>query len=325
MNERYDRTCTVIGDYHRTRALSGAEAVARPWIKRLLPRDVFEALTFWMRLGYWPNLMVPRTFNEKISYRKLHEVPFSHPELVDKLAVRKFVAARVGAKHLTRVLRVFDDPRSLRLRDLPTSFALKCNTGSGMNLLVRDASRVSERSLIDACSRWVSRPYSERSHTYERIYDAVPARVFAEELLLPLESVRDYKVWCFAGQPEFVQTRISAGTRQVYRLFDTDGNPCSFGLFDAPSQMPLDKPACLAELLRLAVRLSQGSDFARVDLLVSAEERITFGELTFHPGGGRARFLPARYDSIYGARIPLHSRCPQPMPETEGSQESCLR
>jgi hypothetical protein len=297
----------MLGNPHRTRALSGTEAMARPWLKRCLPRNVFEALTFWMRLGYWPNLRHPGTFNEKISCRKLHEVPFAHPNLVDKLAVREFVAACVGAQYLTRILRVFDAPSDVRLRDLPTAFALKCNTGSGMNLLVRDASRVSERSLVAAGSRWVSRPYSTLSHSYECIYDGVAAKVFAEELLEPFESVREYKVWCFDGRPEFIQTCWREDKRRVYRLFDCDWIPCPFGVFNDPDPTPLEGPACLEEMLRLAACLSSEFDFARIDLNVTAGSRITFGEITFHPGGGRARFFPAHYDAVYGVRIPLLS------------------
>jgi hypothetical protein len=297
----------MLGNPHRTRALSGTEAMARPWLKRCLPRNVFEALTFWMRLGYWPNLRHPGTFNEKISCRKLHEVPFAHPHLVDKLAVREFVAERVGAQYLTRILRVFDAPSDVRLCDLPTAFALKCNTGSGMNLLVRDASRVSDRSLAAACSRWVSQPYSTLSHSYECIYDGVAVKVFAEELLAPLESVQEYKFWCFDGRPEFIQTSWREDKRRTYRLFDRDWIPCPFGVFNAPNPIPLERPACLADMLRLAACLSAEFDFARIDLNVTAECRITFGEITFHPGGGRARFFPAHYDAVYGARIPLLS------------------
>lgn len=284
------------------------EALSRPALKRVLPKECFERLTFFLRLGYWPDLKAPKSFNEKIAFRKLHEAMLPRPELVDKLAVRDLVAERIGQDYLPEVLAVYQPGESVRLKDLPAGFALKCNTGSGMNRIVSDHNQTSDAALTALVEDWCARTYSERSHTYECIYDTIPPKAFAEELLEPLESYREYKFWCFDGQPAFVQVQLSDG----YHVFTPEGDLADFSLFNPPAKAVGESPKRLPELLELAKTLAKGFDFVRVDLVVSGtEDRITFSELTFHPGGGRVRFFPREKDFELGERMPLLAKGPQ--------------
>ena len=285
---------------------AGLESVLRPLLKATLPRFFFERLTFVLRLGYWPDLDAPCSFNENISFRKLNEAQLPRPELVDKLAVRDFVEERIGGEYLTNVYRSYASGDSIRLAELPASFALKCNTGSGMNLIVNDAHLHTDDELNDLAAGWVSRPYSKRSHTYECIYDTTMPKVFAEELLEPLDSYREYKFWCFNGTPEFIQVQVDGG----YHVFRLDGVKADFSVFNPLSERIIEPPVCLDRLTALARALAEGFDFVRVDLVTSGEDRITFSELTFHPGGGRVRFYPRSKDFDLGAKMPKYSEGP---------------
>jgi hypothetical protein len=57
-------------------------------------------------------------------------------------------------------------------------------------------------------------------------------------------------------------------------------------------------------MLRLARTLSLPFIFARIDLYAEAE-RVYFGEITFHHGGGFEPVLPRRYAEILGDWIDL--------------------
>jgi hypothetical protein len=60
-------------------------------------------------------------------------------------------------------------------------------------------------------------------------------------------------------------------------------------------------------MIALAERLSQGTDFVRVDLY-SLPDRIVFGELTSYPAGGYSPFYPGHYNKIFGQPWTVPSR-----------------
>src|ERR1700761_8828670 len=90
-------------------------------------------LEFHAKLGYWPNLWRPKTFNEKLLRRKIKERDPYFSTLVDKLAVKDVVAGLVGDDWVTPTLwRGFSlPPRSLR--SWPKPYVIKANHGSGYN------------------------------------------------------------------------------------------------------------------------------------------------------------------------------------------------
>lgn len=285
------------------RVLRACEALSRPVLKRILSPKAFEAVTFWLRLGYWPHLDNPRSFNEHISNRKLYEHPFPHPERVDKLSVRSYVENLLGTTFLTQILTVYESPEQIILADLPRSFMLKSNTGSGMNFSVSDKSHFTEVKLRDICRPWFQAVYSKVSHSNERMYDEITPRVFAEELLDAPEMVQEYKFWCFHGKPMFIQvSRVYKGGR-IYKLYTTDWTPCDFSVFNPQMDCIFPRPVCLDLMLNASQTLSSPHPFVRVDFLVSSQNRVTFSELTFRPGGGRVRFFPRKMDFDLGANL----------------------
>ncbi|MGJ8652869.1 MAG: ATP-grasp fold amidoligase family protein [Opitutaceae bacterium] len=287
------------------------ESLLRPVLKKVLPPKSFEAVTFYLRLGYWPQLDAPRSFNEVISHRKLNEKVFPFPTLIDKLAVRDFVESRIGDSYFTNIIQSYTESEAIRLADLPEAFAFKCNAGSGMNQIVSSKQDVTEATLVDLARTWMSKPYSEVSHTYECIYDKTPRCVYAEELLDPLDSVREFKFWCIGGKPVFVQTLARGSEASGYEVFRPDGQIADYCVFNKAPKAPSDMPACLSKLLELAGILAEGFDFVRVDLMVSGDDRITFSEMTFHPGGGRVRFFPRGQDFDLGEQLPLFAKGPE--------------
>jgi hypothetical protein len=57
-------------------------------------------------------------------------------------------------------------------------------------------------------------------------------------------------------------------------------------------------------MLDIAKTLSEGLVFARIDLY-QFREKVYFGEITFHHGGGFEPFSPRKYDRILGDMIQL--------------------
>lgn len=285
------------------RFLQKIEAFLRPLLKKSLPKHTFERVTFFLRLGYWPDLRRPKSINEKISYQKINDLPAGVEQLVDKLEVREFVRNRIGDQYLTPLAAVYDSPEEVDLASLPKAFALKYNGGSGTNLIVRDKSQVSPKDIVEVCKNWTAKPFSQISHTYETIYDSIEPKIFAEALLTPLVTLQEYKIWCFQGEPALIQVSARLQGIERFKFYDLDWKDCEFSVYHKNTDFAVQRPPCLDKLIDLARRLSQGFPFVRVDLNVSEDFGITFGELTFHPGGGRLRFFPREFDFSLGERF----------------------
>ena len=96
----------VVGFIRKT-ARSVVDGIAR------IAGDQGETLTMFDSLGYFPNLLWPRSFSEKVVRRKLH-APAMWSEFADKVRVRDYVASRIGEGYLNPLHLVTTTPDGLR-------------------------------------------------------------------------------------------------------------------------------------------------------------------------------------------------------------------
>lgn len=64
-------------------------------LMKLCPR-LLTRILFYRTMGYWPDIDHPETFNEKIQWFKFHVRDPRITRCADKLAVRAYVAEKVG-------------------------------------------------------------------------------------------------------------------------------------------------------------------------------------------------------------------------------------
>src|SRR5262245_53120989 len=102
---------------------------ARTIFKAALPRAIQDYRNVH---GRWPNLFRPKTFNEKIIYKRLFDRRDVIIMFADKLRVREYVRDRLGSdKQLIPLISVHTDPASIDLAKLPPQFVLKASHGCG--------------------------------------------------------------------------------------------------------------------------------------------------------------------------------------------------
>ena len=90
-----------------------------------IPDGIYLRLRFRVKMGYWPNLNTPKTFNEKINWLKLHNRKPVYTTMVDKYAVKSYVASRIGEEHIIPTLGVWDSVDAIEWDSLPNQFFLK--------------------------------------------------------------------------------------------------------------------------------------------------------------------------------------------------------
>jgi hypothetical protein len=249
--------------------------------------------------GSYPNIFRPRSFSEKIQYRKLFDRRPILVTLADKYAVREFVRERVGGEFLTRLYHVTADPRDIPLSSLPDQFVIKPTHGCGWLEIVRDKTAVDLEQLQRTCADWLSRNFFYVAG--EWVYKTIPPRLIVEELLddgagnIPY----DYKFFVFGGKVAFLSVDLDRFGEHRRNMYDRDWNRLNFGFQRSCSDKPVERPAKLEEMIRIAETLCIGFDFLRIDMYC-AGERIVFGEVTTTPASGLEPFWPGGTDRWIG-------------------------
>lgn len=265
----------------------------------LLPDSWRLKILFRRTHGTWPDLQNPKTFSEKVQWRKLHDRRGTLTLFADKYRVRSYVESKIGARYLANTYWASESAQTLPFDELPRSFVLKANHGTRWNILVKDKSQHDRAELIATLDAWLHSRYPPEHGEWG--YLKVKPLAFAEEFLATRtgEIPVDFKFFVFNGTVRMIQVDLERFTAHSRCLYDADWN-----LFPAVMGYPRGKgyppPENLPEMIECARKLADGIDFVRVDLY-NVDGRIVFGELTNYPGGGLEKFTPASFDAQVGA------------------------
>jgi hypothetical protein len=272
--------------------------------KSLLPDALFLSLLHHKCIGRYPNLIRPVTFNEKILQRNLRPDP-RYIGLTDKLGVREYIAAKLGAEHLIPLVATPDVFTREVFDALPNAFVMKANHGSSFVEVVRDKSDTSFEKLQRRAKQWLAIDFYDIAR--ERHYRTIEPRIFFEHLLLDSRGQipADFKVHCFSGRsgsPTFYILVISDrfGSATHGDVYDIHWNHLDIAIgYYKRSAKPAPRPENLESVLDAAAVLCEDFDYVRVDLY-APDNHVYFGELTFTPGAGVLPFTPDKIDYEWG-------------------------
>jgi hypothetical protein len=270
--------------------------------------DYFESHYCLARTtGEFPDLVAPASYNDKVQWLKLFDQDPATVTMVDKLAVRDYVADCVGEQYLIPIRAHASRATDLAPSDLHPPFAIKATHDSGSTSLVfTDAENVVEKAVRKAerarRRRW-GVWYAEWPYRY------VCPRLVVEELIgEDNQPPTDYKFHCVNGEVIWVQLFWSRADNLQETSVFPDGSASSIGLnAGAHMDAPVSLPSTWNEMLNVASRLSKGKKYVRVDLY-SVQERVYFGELTFFPKGGY-HSGPGRVE--LGSLLPIDTEQPR--------------
>ncbi len=254
---------------------------------------------FRRRLGYELNIENPRTFNEKIQYKKIFDRRPILTLIADKYRVRQYVEEVVGAKYLVPLYGVFDDPTEIDFTLLPNAFVIKANHGWGWNILVEDKSNLDEKKVRLKLKKWLNQNYYNSG--FEWAYKNIKPKVIIEQYLFNNgKPANDYKLHCFDGEPKAIHVVIDRARDFYVNYYDTSWNLLPVKRRSRENTpYHYSKPRHLAKMIEIASALSTGLDYVRVDLYY-VNDRIYFGELTNYPGNGFDPFAQYESDVWFG-------------------------
>lgn len=279
------------------------KSMAKPFLPVCVRAFFRSVSTYRSCFKRMPNLINPKTFNEKILFKMLFD---RNPRLTlfaDKFLVRDFVRSRLenGEQYLTHLYGVIDAPDKIDDLDLPNQFVMKPNHLSAQIKIVHDLNELERFDLMELAEKWLRRNYYY-DDGYEWAYKNIKPRIMFEELLDFEGNIPDdYKFFCFNGKPEFIQIIRGRFTRLQRNVYDANFSllPVKVGRENISEK--IEAPRNFDKMLEIARSLSSGIDFIRVDLYNIAG-RIVFGELTNYPNAATTKFDPSVWDLEFGKR-----------------------
>ena len=276
-------------------ALRGIYRVAMP----IIPDRIGIQLHALRAFGRLLDIDNGQSFSEKCQRRKLaREQHARYAALADKLAVKRFVADRVGAGYVTPTL--WSGVRLPAAPDpsWPAHIVVKANHGSGTNLFVNTANANWSETERESRTWLLS---SHAPSMKERWYELIPRRLLVEPNITESdEEPLNYRFFVFHGRVEFIQLDLYPNTERARRaMYSRDWVLLPFTTKRRREPTPQPPPRHLESMVAAAEALGAEFDFVRVDLYDLADGP-RFGEMTFAPGSGFSPFDPPAYDLEIG-------------------------
>ena len=274
----------------------------------LFPDRLFLQILFFFKNGTKLDLKSPKLFSEKIQWLKLYNRNPLYTILVDKYAVKDYVAKIIGEEHVVPTLGVWNDVRDIDFEFLPSQFVLKTTNGGGGDVVIcKDKEHFDKKKALEHLGRGLKKSIYKRAREWP--YKNVQPRVIAEKYLENESGeLIDYKFFCFSGKPQYCQVIRNRYTKETIDFYDMNWRHMPFvGLNPSVENglTPVEKPLCLYEMIDACEKLSNRMPFVRVDFYV-VKGKLFFGEMTFYPNSGFGKFRPLEWNSIIGNMIDLN-------------------
>jgi len=270
-------------------------------IERLIDYKI-EKIFFKRTHGYDLNLKNPRSYNEKVMWKKIYDRNPLLPIVSDKYKVRDYLRKVLGKNEADKILiplfYVTDRPETIPFDKLPEEYVIKANHGSGWNIFVEKQSSINRKEIIRKCKNWLSMRYGVFGN--EWAYQEIERKILVEKLLRDEDGKlpKDIKFHMIHGDCIFIQIDFDRHTNHKRTLFDKNWN-----FINASHAHPIgpiiNKPENLDEMIALSKKLSKPFDCIRVDFY-NIRDKIYFGELTSYHGGGANNFTPISVDFDFG-------------------------
>lgn len=274
----------------------------------LIPDKVYLSAYFLNSLNTRLNLNNPSTFSEKIQWLKLYDRKKIYTIMVDKIAVKEYIAEILGNECIIPTIGTWEKFDDIDFSKLPSRFVLKCTHDSGGVIICKDKSIFDIENARCKINRILKRNYYLSGREWP--YKNVPRKIIAEAYMEDKNSseLKDYKFYCFNGVPKYCQVIADRSTSETIDFFDMDWVHQEFTGLEKPfkpfSKLSLDAPITFEDMKKAAKKLSMGTAFLRVDFY-EINGKMYFGELTFYPAAGFGYFYPSKWNSILGDMITL--------------------
>ncbi len=243
----------------------------------------------YSQLKYFPNLDNPKSFNEKIIWLALNYKNPIIAKCTDKYEMKRHIASIFGEdKYYVKALGIYTNINDIPFDELPSKFVIKSTAGWGSKqvIIVKNKETANLDKIKSRVAEWL---YPWNTYYYNNMCitdEKIKPRILIEEYLEDLDGLKDYKLYCFNGEPKMALTVINRGNDKEQRRVFTDIDEWKvlpFTRNKIKSEENVEKPQELETMINIAKQLSKEVPMLRVDFFIN-KGKIYVGEMTFSPG-----------------------------------------
>lgn len=271
---------------------------------------------FYKQHDYELKLTEPKTFNEKMWWRKFFQHDQIISRLTDKINVKYYASELIGddINIPYQVIESFDD---IKFDEIKKDVVIKVNHGCGWHfffkggkLLDSNYNEVSYVFVKNQINTWLNSKFAqENNHRYAWGYQDIQPKLYLEDFIG--DNVMDYKFHSFNGKTELIQVDENRNIDQHMSLFDSKwkckDKDLKWAKYDSIPKCK--KPKELNKLLEYVSILSKGIDYCRVDFLYNGK-KFYINEITFYHSGGQRKITPLDWDLKLGELWKLNTTIP---------------
>lgn len=256
----------------------------------VVARNFRNVLRFRHRMGHWPRVLRPRTYNEKMFWRKLFDHNPIIARLSDKLEVKRYFVESCPDLKVVKPLWIGSRAQDIPDEVLKQDVIVKTNHGSGYNIIMQGTT-LDRAALNETVNGWLDTTYGAK--TLEWGYGAISPKVYVEPMLRPDAGhiPFDFNFEVCGGKITtcFVMGDKASGHAKI-GIFDEEGHRLATTVASVPDpqdQLPQDTvmPPAYAIAAKYARALGRYIDNVRVDFMCVGDE-IYGCEMTFYSKSG---------------------------------------
>ena len=274
----------------------------------MIPDKLYLQAVYYSKFHRFIDFDHPKTFNEKLQWLKLYDRDPEYITLVDKYAVKDYVADRIGEKYVIPTIGAWHEAGKIEFDTLPNSFVLKCNHDSGGIVICKNKEELDRDQAVS----FLSAQLSNNGFWYGREwpYKSVRPCIIAENYLEDPDTgeLRDYKFFCFNGKVRVFKIDFGRFTEHHANYYDREGKLLTLGEINFPPIPEFDiripDKEKLEEMIALTEYLAKDISFLRVDFYL-VEDSVFFGEMTFYPASGFGVLTSDAWDRTLGDWLEL--------------------
>lgn len=265
-------------------------------------------LRFLKKNKYIPNFKTPKTYNEKVNYRKNNPKNDLFSVCADKIKAKEYVAEIISPEVVIPNYYIGDSisfEKMKELLEINGDCLLKANHNSGPVYLIKSESSVQEIQLaVKDVNKQLEIDYGKLKN--ETWYSDIKPRVLVEKRL-PLKEgetdLKDYKFHMFKQNDGsfkvILHVDYDRNSNHNRSYFDVNLNWLPFSVKYPSVRTVVEKPKNYEMMVEYAKKLAEPFSYVRVDFY-NIDGDIFFGELTFAHESGCGEFTSKAYDLWMG-------------------------